>query len=228
VTNNETQTYNADRKMDVTGTDTNTITGAHSGTRKSGRTQTVSGQDDVLNVALNRTSTIIVQYHIQADAEYKVTHKSNVILLSGTRAEVTNGKCKSTMDGGKLMVEAPESLTIKCGDTSITLTTNECTIKGLPSTSTVATAGAASRSTPWAPRSPARQKPRSAATPPPRSADPSFGSTESSKLSADPFSSSVGLGVTKPLFLCAVSGRSSVCGKEMRCRRWASCDSLAP
>jgi hypothetical protein len=186
VTNNETQTYNADRKMDVTGTDTNTITGAHSGTRKSGRTQTVSGQDDVLNVALNRTSTIIVQYHIQADAEYKVTHKSNVILLSGTKAEVTNGKCKSTMDGGKLMVEAPESLTIKCGDTS------------------------------------------SAATPPPRSADPSFGSTESSKLSADPFSSSVGLGVTKPLFLCAVSGRSSVCGKEMRCRRWASCDSLAP
>jgi hypothetical protein len=116
----------ADRKMDVTGTDTNTITGAHSGTYKAGRTQTVSGQDDVLNVALNRTSTITGQYHIQADAEYKVTHKSNVILLSGIKAEVTNGKCKITMDGGKLMVEAPESLTI----TSIALTTSECTTKG--------------------------------------------------------------------------------------------------
>jgi type VI secretion system secreted protein VgrG len=130
VTKNETQTYKADRKMDVTGTDTNTITGAHSGTYKAGRTQTVSGQDDVLTVALNRTSTITGQYHIQADAEYKVTHKNNVILLSGTKAEVTNGKCKITMDGGKLMVEAPESLTIKCGDTSIALTTSECTIKG--------------------------------------------------------------------------------------------------
>jgi hypothetical protein len=37
VTKNETQTYNADRKMAVTGTDTNTITAAHSGTYKSGR-----------------------------------------------------------------------------------------------------------------------------------------------------------------------------------------------
>ena len=69
-------------------------------------------------------------YHIKADAEYKVDHKNNQILLSGTKAEITNGKCKLTMDGGKLTLEAPESLTIKCGNTSITLTPQDCTTKG--------------------------------------------------------------------------------------------------
>jgi type VI secretion system secreted protein VgrG len=128
VTKNETQTYKADRKMDVTGTDTNTITGTYSGTYKSGRTQTVSGQDDVLNVALNRTSTITGQYHIQADAEYKVTHKDNVVLLSGTKAQVTNGKCTLTLDGGKITMEAPEGITIKCGSSSITLSPQELAV----------------------------------------------------------------------------------------------------
>lgn len=128
VTKNETQTYKADRKMDVTGTDTNTVTGAHSGTYLSGRTQTVSGQDDVLNVALNRTSTITGQYHIQADAEYKVTHKDNVVLLNGTKAQVTNGKCTLTLDGGKIVMEAPEGITIKCGPSSITLSPKDLAV----------------------------------------------------------------------------------------------------
>jgi type VI secretion system secreted protein VgrG len=109
VTKNETQTYKADRKMDVTGTDTNTITGAHSGTYKAGRTQTVSGQDDVLNVALNRTSTITGQYHIQADAEFKVTHKDNVVLLRGTKTQMTNGKCTLTLDGGRSSWRLPRA-----------------------------------------------------------------------------------------------------------------------
>ncbi len=128
VTKNETQTYKADRKMDVTGTDTNTITGAHSGKYLAGRTQTISGQDDVLNVALNRKSTITGQYHVQADAEYKVTHKENVVSLKGAKAQVTNGKCTLTLDGGKIVMEAPEGITIKCGPSSITLSPTDLAV----------------------------------------------------------------------------------------------------
>jgi type VI secretion system secreted protein VgrG len=128
VTKNETQTYKADRKMDVTGTDTNTVTGAHSGTYLSGRTQTVKGQDDVLDVALNRKSTITGQYHIKADAEYKVQHKENVILLNGAKAQITNGKCTLTLEGGKITMEAPEGITIKCGSSSMTLSPKDLAV----------------------------------------------------------------------------------------------------
>jgi hypothetical protein len=82
----------------------------------------------LLNVALNRTSTITGQYHIQTDAEYKVTHKDNVVLLKGTKTQVTNGKCTLTLDGGKIVMEAPEGITITCGSSSMTLSPKDLAI----------------------------------------------------------------------------------------------------
>ncbi len=131
VTKKETEKYLDEREMTVDKTNSETITLAHSGTYKQGRTFKVSSKDDALTVTgANKTTTVTGNYHIKADAEYKVDHKTNQILLSGTKAEITNGKCKLTMDGGKLTLEAPESLTIKCGETSITLTPQDCTTKG--------------------------------------------------------------------------------------------------
>jgi type VI secretion system secreted protein VgrG len=115
VTKNETQTYRADRKMDVTGTDTETITGAHSGTYKTGRTLTVTGADDVLNVALNRATTVTGKYDIVASGHYQVTNGGNIILLEGSGAAMTNGKCTVSFDGENATLEAPAKLMLTAG-----------------------------------------------------------------------------------------------------------------
>jgi type VI secretion system secreted protein VgrG len=129
VAKKETQTYNDAREMTVAKTNSETITLAHTGTYKQGRTITVSAQDDALTVSgANKTTTVSGQYHIQADAEYKVTHKENIVLLSGAKAMVTNGKSTLTLEGGKITLSAPESITIECGGSSITLTPNHLAI----------------------------------------------------------------------------------------------------
>lgn len=131
VTKKETEKYLDAREMTVAKINEETITLEHKGTYKQGRTFKVSSRDDSLTVSgANKSTTVSGHYHIKADAEYKVDHEKNQVLLSGSKAEITNGKCKLTMDGGKLTLEAPESLTIKCGSTSITLTPQDCSAKG--------------------------------------------------------------------------------------------------
>ena len=117
--------------MTVSKTNTETITLAHTGTYKQGRTLDVGGKDDILKVTTNRATTVTGNYHVQADTEYKVTHKTNTITLKDTKTEITNGKAKVTLDGGKLTVEAPESVTIKCGGSTITLTPESISVAGV-------------------------------------------------------------------------------------------------
>jgi type VI secretion system secreted protein VgrG len=132
VAKKETQTYQDDREMTVAKANTETITLGHTGTYKQGRTLTVSGQDDALTVSgANKTTTVSGHYHVQADAEYKVTHKNDVLLLSGAKASLTNGKCTLTLEGGSITMEAPDGITIKCGSSSITLTPSDVSVSGV-------------------------------------------------------------------------------------------------
>jgi type VI secretion system secreted protein VgrG len=129
VTKSETQTYEATRAMDVTLTNSDTIHGAHTGTYLMGRTQVVSGADDLLTVATNRTATITGAYNIIATGQYQVTNGANIVLLEGTGAAMTNGKCTVAFDGadatleatGKLQITAGTEISLACGSTSIVL-----------------------------------------------------------------------------------------------------------
>jgi type VI secretion system secreted protein VgrG len=130
VTKKETQKYLDAREMTVDKTNEETVTLAHTGTYKQGRTFKVSAKDDALTVTgANKTTTVSGNYHIQADTEYQVTQKANVISLNASKASVTNGKCTLTLIDGKITMEAPEGITITCGGTSITLTPKDCTVK---------------------------------------------------------------------------------------------------
>jgi type VI secretion system secreted protein VgrG len=129
VTKNETQTYKAERKMEVTATNSDTIHGAHTGTYLTGRTLTVSGADDSLTVTTNRTATVTSNYDIVAGAKYQVTNGSNIILLQGTGAAMTNGQCSVAFDGADATLEAPgkvqltagSEISLACGAASIVL-----------------------------------------------------------------------------------------------------------
>jgi type VI secretion system secreted protein VgrG len=115
VTKSETQTYEDSRTMDVALTNSDTIHGPHTGTYLTGRTLVVSGADDLLTVATNRTATIASAYDIIAGGKYQVTNGANVILLEGAGAAMTNGKCTVAFDGGDATLEAPGKIQITAG-----------------------------------------------------------------------------------------------------------------
>jgi hypothetical protein len=109
--------------MDVAGTDTETITGAHSGSYESGRTLTVRGADDVLNVeGVNRKTRVDGEYHIATTQQYQVSHKTNELLLDGTKSQLSNGKCTLTFDGTTATLSAADEIRLQCGGASISLT----------------------------------------------------------------------------------------------------------
>jgi type VI secretion system secreted protein VgrG len=132
VTKNETQTYKAERKMDVTATNSDTIHGAHTGTYLAGRTLTVSGGDDKLTVATNRTAAVTSAYDIIAGGKYQVTNGSNIILLQGAGAAMTNGQCSVAFNGpdanleapGKIQLTAGTEISLACGAASIVIKSN--------------------------------------------------------------------------------------------------------
>lgn len=131
TTKKETQTFKDAREMTVALTNSDTITGAHTGTYKTGRTLTVSGADDALTVnGVNKTSTVNGEYNIKATAQFKVTHGSDEIFLKGALAKITNGKCTVSLDGGKVTIEGPEEIVLKCGDSTITLKPSGIEVKG--------------------------------------------------------------------------------------------------
>jgi type VI secretion system secreted protein VgrG len=123
VTGDETQTFKKNCEMTVTETNTETITGAHTGNYESGRTLTVRGATDILNVTgVNREVTVDGQYTIVTSQKYELNHQANQLMLDGSLSSLTNGKCTLTLDGTAAILSAADELRVECGSASITLT----------------------------------------------------------------------------------------------------------
>jgi hypothetical protein len=109
--------------MEVTGANSDTVKGAHTGSYETGRTLTVSGADDVLEVhGVNRSTSVKGEYSIEATEKYDVKHKSNQLLLQDALSRLTNGKCTLSFDGATAKLSAPEEIQLECGGASIRLT----------------------------------------------------------------------------------------------------------
>ena len=121
VIKKETQTYKDDREMKVTGKNLDEITGAHTGTYHAGRTETVEKGDTLTVVGSDKKATVHGTYEIDVDTEYKVVQGTNSIDLKGNQITINNGKCEVHLEGPDATVMAKSSLTLKCGDASITL-----------------------------------------------------------------------------------------------------------
>jgi type VI secretion system secreted protein VgrG len=121
ITKKETQTYNAEREMKVALTNLDEITGAHTGTYHAGRTETVEHNDTLTVVGSDKKATVHGTYEITADTEYKLVQGTNSVDLKGNHITINNGKCEVHLEGPDATVMAKSSLTLKCGDASITL-----------------------------------------------------------------------------------------------------------
>ncbi len=121
VTKKETQTYNAEREMKVALTNLDEITGAHTGTYHAGRTETVEKGDTLTVLGSDKKATVHGTYDITADTEYKLVQGTNSVDLKGNHITINNGKCEVHLEGPDATVMAKSSLTLKCGDASITL-----------------------------------------------------------------------------------------------------------
>jgi len=123
VTKDETQTYKANRKMTVALTNTDEITGAHTGTYKSTRTETVDGADGLKVTKGNKTVDVLAgEYNSTAKTQYKVVQgAANVIFMKEPDIVISNGKCEISLSAGDATVVAADSLTLKCGGAAISL-----------------------------------------------------------------------------------------------------------
>jgi type VI secretion system secreted protein VgrG len=124
VTKKETQTYQADREMKVTGANSDDVTGAHTGTYHAGRTETVTKGDTLTVVGSDKKATVHGTYEIDVDTEYKVVQGTNSIDMKGNAITVNNGKCEIHLEGPDATIKAKASLTLQCGEASITLKTD--------------------------------------------------------------------------------------------------------
>jgi len=121
VTKDETQTYKANRTMKVTGKNSDEVTDAHTGTYHATRTETVTGLDKLTVNAGDKTVDVHGQYKSTADTLYSVIQGTNSIKMEGAIITVNNGKCEVHLEGPDATVMAKSSLTLKCGEASITL-----------------------------------------------------------------------------------------------------------
>jgi type VI secretion system secreted protein VgrG len=121
ITKKETQTFKAEREMKVTGTNDDEITGAHTAKYHAGRTETVENGDTLTVEGSNKVVTVHGEYNVVADSQYKLIQGDNAIFMKGKDIVVNNGKCEISLSGPDATVIAKTSLTLKCGEASITL-----------------------------------------------------------------------------------------------------------
>jgi type VI secretion system secreted protein VgrG len=123
IEKDETQTFHANRTMEVTGTNTDTVHKSHTGTFNAGRNVTVNASPDVLAVnGANKQVTIDGEYTVSSVKKFQVTHASNQILLDKLVSELSNGKCKLSFNDASATLTATDQIKIECGSASITLT----------------------------------------------------------------------------------------------------------
>ena len=120
VTKDETQTFKAKRKMTVTGTNDDEVTGKHTATYHAGRKETVT-EGDTLEAGPTKKVTVKGLYDIDVQTEYKLVQGTNSVNMKGSAITINNGKCEVHLEGPDATVMAKSSLTLKCGDASITL-----------------------------------------------------------------------------------------------------------
>jgi type VI secretion system secreted protein VgrG len=128
VTKDETQTYNANRKMTVKETNTDEITGAHKGTYKSTRTEVVDADDTLTVNDANKTITVHGKFDNTVDTEFKVTKAGTSMtitddyLLNATgKWDLHNPGTGIIGEGSALKLHANAEFTISCGASSISL-----------------------------------------------------------------------------------------------------------
>lgn len=126
VTKKETRTYKDDRQTDVTFEDRLTVGKLRTTTFSGGRTQTVTGgKDELFVVKADKETTVDLSWTLKTGTGYKLADKET------TKLELV---------GGKILIEAPTELRLKCGDTTIVLTPDSVKID----TKTVIITGATS------------------------------------------------------------------------------------
>ena len=114
VTGKETRTYEADRKTDVIGQDTVFVQQLRMENYSGGRMQVITGGVDSQLVMENlRTTKVDQSWTITTGEGYKVTD---------------NEATKLELAKGKILIEAPNELKLKCGDTTVVLTPDAVTI----------------------------------------------------------------------------------------------------
>lgn len=114
VTGKETRTYQADRQTDVLGQDTVFVQLMRTENYSGGRYQVVSGGgDDALVLENAKTTKVDQSWTISTGQGYKVADKETT---------------KLELDKGKVLIEAPSEVKLKCGDTTVVLTPDAVTI----------------------------------------------------------------------------------------------------
>jgi len=100
---NEEQTFNADCKMTVVGTNTDVIKGAHTGIYCGGRTEAVETEDTLVVIGAHKTTTVEGEYNVVANQHYSVT--------SGGKAT-----CNVDLKEGVITLTAANEIKLVCGD----------------------------------------------------------------------------------------------------------------
>ncbi|MFO7179179.1 MAG: type VI secretion system tip protein VgrG [Pseudomonadota bacterium] len=121
VTKKDSETFKDTRDVTVHLADTLTLKNTHLGKYQGGREVIVEKYDKTTVSGADKTTSVNGKYGIVADVEYKVTHKSNELLLKDSEVVLKNASCKISLDGGVLKITAADELTLQCGAASISL-----------------------------------------------------------------------------------------------------------
>ena len=126
ITLKETQKFLDDREMTVSGTNTDTVTKAHTGNYHGGRTELVDGGNDRLNVDGAKSTLVTGTYLVNSQGTCSLSHgkdaaDAEVIIDTNSVVVANKGKSKVLLNEGKILISAPDSIDLVCGDASISL-----------------------------------------------------------------------------------------------------------
>jgi type VI secretion system secreted protein VgrG len=128
VTKNETQTYKAKRKMTVTDTNDDEVTGKHTGKYHSGREETVEKGDTLTVVSSNKTVTVQGTYGNTVKDEFKVTKGTTTMTITDDfvmeakgKMDLHNAGTSVVGEGTTLTLNGNAEVKITCGSSSISL-----------------------------------------------------------------------------------------------------------
>jgi len=114
VEKSDTEDYQDTRTVTVTGPDELTITNEHNGYYNATRTLQITDLDTTTAKGGKKTD-VTGNYDISATTKYYVKQGDNELTLEGALCKMTNGKSTITLDGGKVIIEAPDHIELKVG-----------------------------------------------------------------------------------------------------------------
>jgi len=142
VTKADTELYNNTRTTTVVLADVLTIGQAHTGTYGAARTLTIKGPDSTTVTAGDRSVAVTGSYNSSATVQFQAKNgENNELLLKGSQAKLKNEKCTVELNGGKVTISASEEISLKVGESSITIKSDGTIAVSATQTSTISGAG---------------------------------------------------------------------------------------